>query len=79
MSAAPATTLATIPGTSNLQDFLDSKKIAGACAQCAVQSSTGQLSIHTHTHTLSVDRLVVALRDGRKFFGVLRSYDQYGN
>ena len=23
-------------------------------------------------------RLVVSLRDGRKFFGVLRSYDQYG-
>lgn len=25
------------------------------------------------------ERLLVALRDGRKLFGILRSYDQFGN
>lgn len=56
-----------IPGTNNLEPFLDSNKLNLFIFSCLFLF-----------FTLYTDRIIVSLRDGRKFFGVLRSFDQFG-
>ena len=55
-----------IPGTYNLEPFLDSNNF--------------QYNFYIINLIIDdiQDRLLVSLRDGRNFFGILRSFDQFG-
>lgn len=54
----------TVPGANNLTEFLDR-------IQKTVSDEWRLLC--------EIERLLIVLRDGRKLYGILRSYDQFGN
>jgi hypothetical protein len=55
---------------------------SGSLVDCVDSESNWRLQDgQTHNHgrlTRSSEKVVVVMRDGRKFIGVLRSYDQFG-
>ncbi len=51
-----------------LLDLTDSRRLSLGCHPC----------LSAVTNSLAIEKLMLALRDGRKLVGILRSWDQFG-